>query len=586
MSTHKLKTTPLLALILLAGLAAVRATANDWPIFRGPRHNGISYERHWGGDWANCTPQVRWTQAMGMGSSTVAVAAGRLYTMGNSELLVGKVKKVCDVVYCLDAESGALLWSYSYEAALAPNSYEGGTSTTPTVAGDRVYTLSKQGLAYCFDAKTGAVLWQADLVAKYGVRAPTWFFAGSPYPYGDLVIYNVGTHGLALHASDATLAWQTGTATSGYSTPVPFDSDEQHLLVLMGEKTFAAVQPLTGRVVWEYPWQNSTLANIADAVVDGNEVFVSAGYSKGSVLVRASGSQVTQVWFQKNMQTIYNSAVLWQGYLYGPNDSGSNLTCVEFSTGKVIWNNGGFGRACVTLADGRLIVLSETGELSIAKASPAGYAATGKGQILTGECRSVPVLANGRIYVRSTAGNLACVELTTASPRIDAGSSVLTWLKAGEATVALNGSVADDTGDVTAIRWSVLSSPANSAVVFADSSKPTTTASFAKAGLYVLELYAIDAKAQEGSDRIEVRVCADACEAAKSRPTGDSVAAGYESDGDCVEDFGDLAVWAAQWRGAGDFSDLAAFADQWLRDRSLTEDVLYDAGQIILPSSQ
>ena len=369
----------------------------------------------------------------------------------------------------------------------------------------------------------------------------------------------MGKHGLALHASDGTLAWTTGTDVSGYSTPVPLDDNGQQLLVLMGYRTFAAVEPLTGSVVWEYPWVNGLPGNIADPVVDGNELFVSSGYNKGSALFRASGGQVAQVWLQRNMQTCYNTAVLWQGYLYGPNDSGSNLTCVEFSTGTVVWNQGGFGRACVTLADGRLIVLSERGELSIAKASPAGYTPAVRAQILSGECRTVPVLANGKIYVRSTAGNLACVELTTTAPRVDAGSSVLTWLKAGETTVVLNGSVADDTNDVTSIRWSVLSSPDGSLVEFADSSKPATTASFTQLGVYVLELRAIDAQSQEGYDRIEVRVYADAYEAAKNRPAGSSVAAWHDSDADGIEDPNDI---------------------------SLTEDVYYDAGTITLPANE
>jgi outer membrane protein assembly factor BamB len=588
MPTDRPKTTPL-TLILLAGLVVVRATASDWPIFRGPQHNGISTERHWGEDWANCTFKIRWTKSVGLGASAVSVADGRLYTLGNSDLQIGSAKKACDVVYCLDAESGAPLWSYSYVATLAPNSYEGGTNTTPTVAGDRVYTLSKQGLAHCFDAKTGAVLWQVDLAVKHGVRAPDWHFAGSPYPYGDLVIYNAGTHGLALHASDGTLAWKTGTAVSGYSTPVPFDYNGQHLLVVGGEKTFAAVEPLTGSIAWEYPWATSLPANIADAVVEGNDLFFSSGYSKGAALVRVSGNRVSQVWFQqKNMQTVYNTAVLWQGYLYGPNDRGPNLTCLEFSTGNVMWNQATSGNCCVALADGRLIVLTYGGELSIAKASPAGYVAAVKGQVLaTGSiCRTAPVLANGKIYVRSsTPGTLACVELTTTAPRVNAGSSVLTWLKAGATTVTLDGSVLDDTNDVTSIRWSVLSSPLGSAVVLGDPSRPATTASFAMPGLYVLELHAIDAKAQQGSDRIEVRVCADACDAARNRPAGASAATWYDSDADCTADFGDFAVLAAQWTGPRGFKDLALFVAQWLKDTSLTEDVRYDAGEIVLPAN-
>lgn len=553
MATRTYRLAALSLLILIGSLSTVRVTAHDWPIFHGPQHNNISSERHWGEDWANCSLKVRWTRTVGMGASAVVVADGRLYTLGNSKIL----NKDTDTIYCLDPNSGTQVWSYSYPAALGAHLYEGGTTTTPTVVGDKAYTLNKQGLAYCFDAETGAVLWQVDLVAKHGVRTPTWSFTGSPYPYGDLVVYNVGTHGLALHAADGTLAWTTGTDVSGYSTPVPLDDNGQPLLVLMGYRTFAAVEPMTGRVAWEYPWVNALPGNIADPVVDGNELFVSSGYNKGSALFRASGGQVTQVWLQRSMQTCYNTAVLWQGYLYGPNDGGSNLTCLEFSTGKVIWNKGGFGRACVSLADATLIVLSETGELSIGKASPVGYTPAVRAQILTGECRTVPVLANGKIYVRSTAGSLACVELTTSAPRVDAGSSVLTWLKAGETTVVLNGSVADDTNDVTGIRWSALSSPDGSLVEFADSSKPATTARFTGLGLYILELYAIDAESQEGHDRIEVRVYADADEAANNRPAGSSVAAWHDSDADLAED---------------------------PNDASLTEDVYYDAGRITLPA--
>ncbi len=585
MPTPRFATISLLALGFM-GWVAVPARAVDWPIFRGPRHNGISYERHWGEDWANCSFKVKWTQSVGLGASSVAVADGRLYTMGNGKIL----NKDSDTVYCLDASSGAPIWTYSYTAILYPSSYEGGTNTTPTVVGDRVYTLGKQGQAFCFDAETGAVLWQVDLVARYKVNPPGWYFAGSPYPYGDLVIYNAGKHGLALHASDGTLAWMTGTETSGYSTPVPFDHNGRHLLVVGGEKTLAAVEPLTGTVAWEYPWVTSLPANIADPVVDGNDLFVSSGYNKGSALVRVSGNKVTQVWFQqKNMQTTYNTAVLWQGYLYGPNERGPNLTCLEFSTGNVMWNQPMSGHCGVALADGRLIILSYGGELSIAKASPAGYTPDVKSQVLaTGSlCRTAPVLANGKIYVRSSKpGTLACVELETTGPKVQAGGSIITWLKAGSATVDLNGSVVDDTGDVTTIRWSVMASPPGSTVHMANPSVAATTVTLDRTGVYVMELYAIDAMAQEGTDRIEVRVYADTCEAARNVPPGASVSPWPGWATDCVEAFDDFAVFAATWPGARGFSHLALFAAQWLKDLSLTTDVLYDAGRISLPVIQ
>jgi len=100
---------------------------------------------------------------------------------------------------------------------------------------------------------------------------------------------------------------------------------------------------------------------------------------------------------------------------------------------------------------------------------------------------------------------------------------------------------------------------------------------FTQTGVYVLELRAIDATGQEGSDRIEVRVCADGCEAARSDPTGVYVAPLYDFNNDCVEDCADFAALAATWLGAEGFQDFAGFAAEWLEDRSLTADILYDA---------
>ncbi|MHC4555800.1 MAG: PQQ-like beta-propeller repeat protein [Planctomycetota bacterium] len=577
-------------LVLLIAFMAVCSVADDWPNWRGPQHNGISNEIDWGGDWSTCEPRVRWMKQVGTGFSSIAVAKGRLYTMGNSKLTVGRTKIEHDVVYCLDANSGEILWTHAYPSPLAPNSYEGGPSATPTIADSNVYTLSKQGMAYCLDANDGTVRWESDLVANYGVRAPTWGFAGSPYIEGNLVIYNAGTHGLALHITDGTLAWETGTSRSGYSTPVPFDFEQQRLLILMGEKTFAAVQAQTGEVLWEHRWETGHQANIPDPIVDSNLVFVSTGYRKGSALFDVATGQVRQLWFQKNMQTFLNSSVLWQGYLYGPNDDNDNgkaLTCVERSTGNIIWTwnqaQGGFSKGSVTLADGKLIILSQGGELCIAEASPSGYREKGRGRILTGKCWSVPVLANGKIYARNAAGNLVCVELETTGPRVDAGSSIITWLEAGTTTVDLSGAVVDDTGDVTTILWSVISSPPGSTVDIANDSAATTMATFAEKGLYVLELYAIDATALEGSDRMEVRVYADSCEAAKNNPISAYVAPLYDLDNDCIENFNDFAMSATNWLETKNFNDFAMFATRWLENESLTADVLYDAGKITLP---
>lgn len=157
-------------------------------------------------------------------------------------------------------------------------------------------------------------------------------------------------------------------------------------------------------------------------------------------------------------------------------------------------------------------------------------------------------------------------ETVTSGPEVDAGTSIVTWLKDGTANVDLNGTVTDQTGDVTAIQWSVVSSPSDSTVDIVNNSVAVTMASFAEKGRYILELNAIDATQQEDSDLMEVNVYLDSCEAAKNDPNG-YTALSYDFNNDCRVDFTDFAMFAAAW----------------LQNASLTEDILYDAGTITLP---
>jgi hypothetical protein len=112
----------------------------------------------------------------------------------------------------------------------------------------------------------------------------------------------------------------------------------------------------------------------------------------------------------------------------------------------------------------------------------------------------------------------------------------------------------------------VVSSPPGSTVVIDNNSVEDTTATFTQTGQYILQLYAKDATAQEDSDRIEVNVYSDSCEAAKNSPGG-YTAPPYDFNGDCIENFLDFAM----------------FAERWLEDATLAEDTRYDAGPISVP---
>ncbi|MDP6679295.1 MAG: PQQ-binding-like beta-propeller repeat protein, partial [Verrucomicrobiota bacterium] len=120
----------LVALGLFSNLA--KPAASDWARWRGPDLNGISSETSWQANWPDDGPKRLWKAKVGTGFSSVSVANGKVYTLGNSGRGRGDEK---DTVFCFDAATGKQIWSHAYEAKLDPKYYAGGPSGTPTVDG-------------------------------------------------------------------------------------------------------------------------------------------------------------------------------------------------------------------------------------------------------------------------------------------------------------------------------------------------------------------------------------------------------------------------------------------------------------------
>ena len=393
--------------VLCAGLPVLGI---DWPNWRGPDHNGISKETGWSTDWPADGPKVLWRAKVGIGFSSLAVAQGRVYTLGNAGRGANQ-----DSVFCFDAATGKEIWRHTYSEKLDPKYYEGGTSATPTVDGDRVYTLSKSGQLHCLNTSDGKVVWSKALPEAVREKAgkpaeqPTWGFAGSVLALGDRIYVNVGTFGTALD-QQGQVVWCTGPEPAGYSSFVPFEIQGKEALAVFGEAAVAAVDPATGKTLWSYPWKTPNDVNAADPIISGDLVFISSGYNRGAAVLRIQDSQAAPLWENKAMRNHFNSCVLIDRHLYGVDEN--ELKCLELETGRVKWTERSVGKGSLMAADGRLIVLSDKGELLVAPADPAGFKPVARAQILGGKCWSAPVLANGRIHARNAAGDVVCLDVS------------------------------------------------------------------------------------------------------------------------------------------------------------------------------
>jgi outer membrane protein assembly factor BamB len=380
-------------------------TFGDWPQWRGPDRNGISAESDWDPSALTKGPRILWRTNVGLGYSGVAVKGDLLYTMGN---IRGQ-----DIVTCLDTRTGREIWSYSYPAR---SMQYPGPRATPTIDGGFLYTLSSDGQVFCFSAKTGALQWRTDITSDFGARPPNWGFAGSLVVEGNLLLVNAGPSGMALYKQSGTLAWSSGSGTGGYATPVLYTQNGKRYAAIFGRRAIYGVEVQTGRQAWSYPWVTGNDVNAADPLVFDDRVFISSNYGAGSALLDISGRQPRLLWRNQRMNSHFSSFVLIDGYIYG-NDGFAGrrsgvFRCLDAQTGREMWSESlGFGS--LIAADGKLILLTEQGNLQIAAATPSGYREISRARsLLSSSCWTPPVLCDARIYLRNHRGELVCLDVS------------------------------------------------------------------------------------------------------------------------------------------------------------------------------
>jgi outer membrane protein assembly factor BamB len=186
--------------------------------------------------------------------------------------------------------------------------------------------------------------------------------------------------------------------------------------LFLTRKFFTALDPLTGNIYFEYPWQPSIHASVSAAtpLVIGDLVFISASYGAGAAVLKFKEAGPERIWSGDDiLSNHYATSVHHDGFLYGfdgRQEQGCNLRCVDLKTGKVRWSQDRFGAGTITLAGKDVLVLTEKGELIAAPATPTEFNPVVRAQILSYGVRAYPALADGLFYARS-GDKLVCLDL-------------------------------------------------------------------------------------------------------------------------------------------------------------------------------
>ena len=384
-------------------LTAATPQAEDWPNFRGPDYDGISDETGWRKNWAEKPPAVVWKAEVGIGFSAFVVADGKALTLGHIQDQ--------EVLSCFDEATGERLWRHRFPSELGAKFYIGGPGSTPTVdvANGLVYQLGKWGEVYCLNLEDGSVKWFRNVAKEEKLSVPSWGFNGSPLLSGELVVLNLGPAGMALNRLTGKTVWSSQGDAAGYSTPVPHED----IVIVSSGDGWSGVETLTGATRWTIDWATRYGVNAADPIVWDGKVFVSSGYQKGSGLFSLNRGELPRTWAQRLFRSQQNAPVRLGAYLYGidgDSSSRAKLKCLEWETGEVQWTED-TGYGAVAAADNHLIYLRADGRLGLAEASPKAFEPIAETKVLTRDCWTVPVLANGRIFCRNSRGQAVAVDV-------------------------------------------------------------------------------------------------------------------------------------------------------------------------------
>jgi outer membrane protein assembly factor BamB len=227
---------------------------------------------------------------------------------------------------------------------------------------------------------------------------------------------------MAFDKTTGAVVWTAGDDPPGYSSPVLFTAAGVGQVVSFTGNSVMGVQLDSGKVLWRYPWETDNSVNAATPLTmharQGEQVldyvFVSSGYNRGCTLLKiaktGAGDFTAQPVFENKMLCSHFSTPVRHGeYVFGFNEIA--LVCMDLHNGEVRWRKTGFQKGSLLRVDDYLLVLGEGGNLGLLKATAEKPEVLMSARLLSGRCWTMPVLAEGRLYVRNEQ-KAVCLDFT------------------------------------------------------------------------------------------------------------------------------------------------------------------------------
>lgn len=419
------------------GLPTASSTADDhWPQFRGPGasgvHAGDDFPDAWDSEtniaWQTDIPGRAWSSPVVWGDKVFVTSAiqetGELEPVKPGLYFGGNRKAPTEsyrwVVYCLDLESGQVLWEQTVHRGVPQqgchlkNSL---ASETQVVDAQRVYSYFGAVGLFCHDHQ-GKLLWSRSwgaFATRFG-----WGLAASPVLHKDR-IYLVNDNEeasflVALDAATGEEVWRVERdEKSNWATPFVWENELRTEIVTPGTGKVRSYG-LDGKLLWEFGGMSKIA--IPTPLAGHGLLYVSSGYVLDrrrpifAVRPGASGdislgeeetSNQFIVWCQKQAGPYNPSPILYGDNLYVLYDMGL-FACYDARTGEEIYGKQRIGSArqftCSPWAfGGKIFLQSEDGQTFVLRAGDEFEVL--RVNRLDALCMATPALARDSLIVRT-----------------------------------------------------------------------------------------------------------------------------------------------------------------------------------------
>jgi outer membrane protein assembly factor BamB len=405
-----MKTTTLSIILLIIFTGFTKAQKiSEW---RPENRTGVSTETGLLKSWPATGPTLLWSTAdLTKGFSSPSFGKSTIYITGLTDK--------ADVLFALDM-SGKILWKTVIGRAWTESFPD--SRSTPTVEGNRVYTCSGYGDLACVDGSTGKIIWSYKGSESNKGTFGNWGIAESLLIDENKIYFSPGgpeTMTIALDKTNGKIIWKSASLGDkpGYVSPILVTYVGKKMIINVSLMHTFAVDASNGDILWKVAHGESSDPNMRGGdqikcttpLYKDGMVYVTGGYDTGGMMIKIAddGKSAKVVWTDSILDNHHGGVVLVNGYIYGSNwltNSNGDWCCIEWSTGKKMWQEHWNCKGSIISADGMLYIYDEKqGNAGLLKVNPEKFEVVSSFKVTqgsTGPFWAHPVIHNGILYLR------------------------------------------------------------------------------------------------------------------------------------------------------------------------------------------